>query len=417
MLVSSQILSFLLHNLDISPEMKEAYQYGIEITISSILNIVLILICSLIAGDIFAGITYLFIFIFLRSFTGGYHATTYFRCNATFVVTFILTFCFYKAIIYFEIPFFVCETIALMNLIPIVVLSPVPNKHKPLTAEQRKHSYKLSFIIASVLTLIGLSLRTVIYYVSESRVLLRKVRSIMVKFAVCDDEQEMIDCISDKLRIYYQDECEIKTYNNGASLLSDFHQDCFDALFLDIGLSGVNGIKIAEKIRENDQRVKIIFVSDQNELAYKGYLYNAFRFVRKSNLEQELCEAAKSLQLTFSSQSERLVFKTATGETILEAKDIKYFEAKSHFINAVCNDGVVRVYGTLHEYEERMINNGFIRIHKSYLVNFRYIRSIKKNVVILKCGNELPLSRYRVRDIKMKMMAFSRSLATHTSTI
>lgn len=159
--VSSRILNFLLHNLDIHPEMKEAYQYGIEITISSILNIILILVCSLIVGDILAGITYLFIFIFLRSFTGGYHATTYFRCNATFVVTFIITFCFYKAITCFEVPFFVCESIALINFLPIVILSPVPNKHKPLTDVQRARSYKLSLIIASALSLIGLSLLTV----------------------------------------------------------------------------------------------------------------------------------------------------------------------------------------------------------------------------------------------------------------
>lgn len=159
--ISSHILSFIQHNLNISSEMKAAYQYGIEITISSVLNIVLILVCSLIVGDILAGITYLFIFIFLRSFTGGYHATTYFRCNATFVVAFLITFGFYKAITYFEIPFFWCVTIALINLITIAVLSPVPNKHKPLEDKQRKRSYKLSMIIASVLSLIGLSLLTV----------------------------------------------------------------------------------------------------------------------------------------------------------------------------------------------------------------------------------------------------------------
>lgn len=158
--LSSHVFNFLLHNLDIPSEMKEAYQYGIEITISSILNIVLILVCSFVVGDIFAGITYLFIFIFLRSFTGGYHATTYFRCNATFVLTFLITFCYYKAIVYFEISFFASVAIAFLNLIPIVVLSPVPNKHKPLTAEQRKHAYKLSLIIASVISLIGVSLLT-----------------------------------------------------------------------------------------------------------------------------------------------------------------------------------------------------------------------------------------------------------------
>ena len=58
----------------------------------------------------------------------------------------------------------------------------------------------------------------------------------MVKFAVCDDEREMVDCISDKLRIYYPDECEIRKYSNGERLLSDYRRNCFDALFLPINI-------------------------------------------------------------------------------------------------------------------------------------------------------------------------------------
>lgn len=200
----------------------------------------------------------------------------------------------------------------------------------------------------------------------------------MVKFAVCDDDQKMLDIISEKLRIYYLGECEIKTYADGANLLSDCRQNCFDALFLDISMPGLNGMEIAEIIRENDRRVKIIFVSNQNELAYKGYLYDAFRFVRKCNLEQELCEAAKSLNETFSMQSDYLVFKTSGGKAVRAAKDIQYFQANDHSIDVVCNDRTIRIYGMLREYEERLKNNGFIRIHKSYLVNFRYIRSVEK---------------------------------------
>lgn len=234
----------------------------------------------------------------------------------------------------------------------------------------------------------------------------------MIKFAVCDDEQETIDRISEKLHIYYSDECEIKTYGDGAQLLSDCHQNCFDALFLNIDMPGSNGMEIAEKIRKNNLRVKIVFVSSQNDLAYKGYLYNAFRFVRKSNLDQELCEAVKSLKETFSSQREYLSFKTATGETFQSSKDIRYFESNGHFIDVVCNDRTIRMCGILREYEEMMKDNGFIRIHKSYLVNFRYIRFIEKNAVFLTCGKELPLSRNRVSETKIKIMFFSKDLAT-----
>lgn len=85
----------------------------------------------------------------------------------------------------------------------------------------------------------------------------------VVKFAVCDNEQKMLDCISDKLREYYPDECEIKTYTDGARLLSECRWSCFDALFLNINMPESNGMEIAEKIREIDRRVKIIFVSNK----------------------------------------------------------------------------------------------------------------------------------------------------------
>lgn len=158
--VSSKILSFIFKFMEILPEMKDTYQYGIEITISSIINVMLILLCFFALGDIFAGITYLAIFIFLRSYTGGYHATTYLRCNIAMVVTFIISFVLYKIITCYVFPLFICETAAIVNLIPIIIFSPVSNKHKPLNDKQRKRSYKLSLLIASTLSLIGLILYT-----------------------------------------------------------------------------------------------------------------------------------------------------------------------------------------------------------------------------------------------------------------
>lgn len=158
--LSSKIITFISKFMEISPDMREAYQYGVEITVSSIFNIILVLICSLALGDVLAGVIYLFIFIFLRSFTGGYHATTYLRCNITMVVTFLITCISYKLIIYYELSLYICEAIALIDLIPIIIFSPVANKHKPLSDTQRKRAYKLSLLIASVLSLIGLILYT-----------------------------------------------------------------------------------------------------------------------------------------------------------------------------------------------------------------------------------------------------------------
>lgn len=156
--VSTHILKFISRHTEIPMEMVDVYRYGIEITFSSIINIVLIITCSLIVKNIWAGIVYLFVFIFLRTFSGGYHATTYFRCNLTFVISFVVTYFTFGVLVFYKSPIPIYEAISLLHLIPFVLFSPVPNKHKQLLDKQKRIFHRLSLIIASVLSLVGIIL-------------------------------------------------------------------------------------------------------------------------------------------------------------------------------------------------------------------------------------------------------------------
>ena len=232
----------------------------------------------------------------------------------------------------------------------------------------------------------------------------------MVKFAVCDDERKMADFVAEKLREYYPDECEIKCYTDGKSLLADSARELFDAFFLDIGMPGLDGFSLAEKIRADNPFAKIILVTNHTELAHIGYLYGAFRYVRKFALEEELREAAQSLKREFDLQSEFLLLKTPLGEVVRAVNSIRYFEVKGHNVTAFFDDTEERVSGTMNEYEQRLKDVGFIRIHKSFLVNFRFIESIGKTTVTLTEGSTLALSRNRVAETKRKLMLFIRNL-------
>lgn len=221
----------------------------------------------------------------------------------------------------------------------------------------------------------------------------------MIKFAVCDDEADAANYISDKLREYYPNECEIKKYTDGKSLLDDCKHESFDAYFLDIGMPLLDGFEIAKQIRSNNPRVKIIFVTKREELAYLGYIYEAFRFVRKSRLEQELCEAAKSLSESLSDSDEYLSFRNWTGEILIDIKTVRYFKSDGHTL-ILYGSKEERIYGTMQELEERLKNKEFIRIHKSYLVNFRYFYSLESKSIKLSSGEELPVSRKRILKVK-----------------
>lgn len=142
--------------INIPSEMADVYRYGFEITISSILNIVLILCCGIITHDVFACVVYLFVFILIRIFTGGYHATSYLRCNIIMVVSFLLTYTLYRVLIDLNIDIKILEAILLANGLPIIVFAPVKNPHKKLTLNSLKRFRVISIVIYICLSALAL---------------------------------------------------------------------------------------------------------------------------------------------------------------------------------------------------------------------------------------------------------------------
>lgn len=226
-----------------------------------------------------------------------------------------------------------------------------------------------------------------------------KEMTALIKFAVCDDEPDVAKAISDTLYKYYPDKCEIKIYNSGNSLLEDIMQESFDAFFLDIDMPLINGFEIAKRIRAVYPQVKIIFVSELADLAHMGYIYKAFRFVRKNKLKEELSETAKSLSITLSSPTDIMGFRGGNGEIKIDIKKIRFFKADGHTL-ILYGPNEERICGTMQELEESLKDKGFIRIHKSYLVNSRYLYSIGNKGVRLLSGEELPVSRNRIFEVR-----------------
>ena len=88
--LSNRVVQYLVHcnSIEDTEEYRDYYQYGVEITISSVLSVAAVLAIGILLHRFFASVLYLFLFMFIRRFTGGYHANTYFKCNITGCITF-----------------------------------------------------------------------------------------------------------------------------------------------------------------------------------------------------------------------------------------------------------------------------------------------------------------------------------------
>lgn len=156
-LISDSLTRFMCKIIKIEDDMKDVHRYGIEITISSLLNIVLIILASLILSDVILGIIFLMVFISLRSFSGGYHANTYFLCNLTFTLTFLLAYAANRAIIDCIKPniIILLAVIDLLSFIIVAVFSPVKNKHNSISKTHAKRCRIKAIVVYLLISIIS----------------------------------------------------------------------------------------------------------------------------------------------------------------------------------------------------------------------------------------------------------------------
>ncbi len=145
--LSKRIAVFLLHQNCIQKDYISVYIYGIELFISSLLGVLLVLVSSIIAGNLLYGVLFLASFIFLRLYTGGLHCNSYLACNIVVVITFLAV-AFVEKLIS-KAPF-ADPLYCIMIIISIAItltLAPVDNPNKELSDSKKRECRMISVAI------------------------------------------------------------------------------------------------------------------------------------------------------------------------------------------------------------------------------------------------------------------------------
>lgn len=144
------------------------------------------------------------------------------------------------------------------------------------------------------------------------------------KIAVCDDEQIFVDDVVKKIK-EQSEQCEIFEYASGDELLNSSFE--FNIVFLDIEMTGINGINAASALRERGYDGMIIFLTSHTEFMPDAFKVKAFRFLDKplnsEKFNEAFSEAKKEIMNT-----EHILLSDRSGKTVyLKLTDIVYLEA------------------------------------------------------------------------------------------
>lgn len=209
------------------------------------------------------------------------------------------------------------------------------------------------------------------------------------KIAICDDESVHIEKIRTILSDY-----ETDNYLSPAALLDAVSAGVrYDVLFLDIVMPRIDGISLARALRELDEDMLIVFITSKIEYMQTGYEVRAFRYLLKDQIDEGLPKIWNDIikelldrqDAYFSYEFERKTYR-------LPIRDILYFESNLRriVVHTKASENAT-LYGKLDDLSVKY--SSFIRVHKSYLINRRYIRMISAGTVVLSNGEVLPVSR------------------------
>jgi len=195
---------------------------------------------------------------------------------------------------------------------------------------------------------------------------------------------------------------EIGRFQNGQQLLDEYNSGTrYDIIFLDILLGQNNGMDIARQLSVIDKKAVIIFLTNIIDYAPEGYEVNAFRYIIKplsmENFETVFTQALQEASLRKARYY--VINSKDIGIVKLDVDDIIYLESYGRSMLVHLEGREIGYTANISLVDEKLSAFGFIRIHKSYIVNLKYIVQISRYSISLKGGAKLPLSRNRQKTV------------------
>lgn len=134
--LSTRFCQYLIFNRIITNEYFDVYVYGMELLLSFLFSTSLIIFIGLLTDSLLPTIEYLIIFMILRNFTGGYHASTYLRCKIASIFIYTITI---WATIHVPVDMNGHIVLGIIGYLTIYRFAPIENPNKPLTYHERKN--------------------------------------------------------------------------------------------------------------------------------------------------------------------------------------------------------------------------------------------------------------------------------------
>lgn len=193
------------------------------------------------------------------------------------------------------------------------------------------------------------------------------------------------------------------------SLLFSYDEQKPDILLLDVEMPGMNGVELARTLRSRSETAQIIFITGFPDYISQGYDVSALHYLLKPVNSEKLFEVLNRAAKLCGEKGEpeTVIFRSGTENIKLRLRDIEYIAALGH-TTAVKAGGKTYDLSVSISEAEKMLGDGFIRCHRSYIVGLKYVSSVSGEGVTLDDGTKIPVSRSMRKTVTEEFIRYYR---------
>lgn len=234
-----------------------------------------------------------------------------------------------------------------------------------------------------------------------------------IRIAICDDEKKAVSIISASVKAIFAEnkmDVIVEEFLSPVKFLEMLDVREYELVLLDICMPELDGVELGKKISKLGKHHSIIFISSRMDRMYDTFAVQPFGFVRKTNFMDDINEVVSRYikQRNYRAESQRVRLKSQGGELInVNIDRLKYVECFKNIQELFFDgEGESKLYSRMNTLEEQLKEYGFIRTHKGYLVNCKYIQRLDSKELVLTTGEVLPVGRSRYHQAMDEYMSY-----------
>ena len=237
----------------------------------------------------------------------------------------------------------------------------------------------------------------------------------MIRIAVCDDNLEFLEKEKKIIMTYLimrDQEYEIDTYDSGKRLLDSLNGKEYDLIMLDVELKDMNGMDLAQKVHDFNDKISVAFVSAFMKYAPGGYQVNALRYILKDEkLKESIEECLELLLKNLDIDKKTISMEFTIGERTVRVNDILYLKSNKNYTVFVMNcenAEELKQKNSIRKVTDLMAKYDFVSVNSGESVNLHHVDKIRGNKLILDNGKELDIPRRKYDELTNNFKLFMR---------